>query len=121
MYGTVIAHFDEAWNGREVIVFAMFEDEESVALQQVAIEYQSWQGRQVGQRVRRIGKDEIKYAIGVDGRLGLDVTEHVATHELQLVADMEFGRGLEDKLLLLTAELDTGDMVGAAAEEFETD
>ena len=44
----------------KIIILAMFENEDSIFVQQVAIQYEVWNLREFLQRVWRIGKDEIK-------------------------------------------------------------
>ena len=74
---------------REVVVFAMLEDEDAIGLQQSAIYHQVGHGRQFWQRIGWIGKDQVKRLV-----TRLDKAEHIATDE-----DMVLGAYLLDTLL----------------------
>ena len=57
MYATVDALFHKVGMGREIVLLAMLQDEESPFTQHVLFKNQVGQCRQLGQFVRRVGKD----------------------------------------------------------------
>ncbi len=58
----------ESWMLGEIIVLAMFENEDALFVQKVAIQYEVWNLGELLQGVWRIGKDEIKLLLaGLSG------------------------------------------------------
>ena len=101
--------------GREVVVFAMFEDEDAIGLQQSAIYHQVGHGRQFWQRIGWIGKDQVKRLV-----TRLDKAEHIATDE-----DMVLGAYLLDTLLdeacMIAIFLHTHNPLATTRKQFERD
>ena len=58
----------------KIIILAMFENEDSIFVQQVAIQYEVWDLREFFQGVRWVGKDEIKLLLA-----GLQEAEQVVS------------------------------------------
>jgi len=60
----------------EVVVLAMLEHEDTILVQQVAIQNEVWNLREILQCVRRVGKDEVELLLAA-----LQEAEHVATNQ----------------------------------------
>lgn len=115
MYVSVGSVLDEAGVCAEVVVFAMLEDEESVSAEQLVLEDAVGQGRQRGQGVGRVGKDEV-----VLQRSCIDEAEDVAADEAEVV-DAELPACGYDEVLLCMSELDACDLSCSSADALYTD
>ena len=73
VYAAVDALFHKVGMGREIVFLAMLQDEESSFTQHVLFKNQVGQCRQLGQFVRRVGKDQVKSAPAAS-----DVFEYIA-------------------------------------------
>ena len=76
----------------EIIILAMFENEDAAFVQKVTIQYEIWNLREFFQSVRWIGKDEIKLLLA-----GSQEAEHIATNQKILVF-AQFLKALSDKV-----------------------
>ena len=63
----------------EVVVFAMFEDEDTLGLEQAFLEDETWNLGQLFQGIGRIGKDEIELLFA-----RLDEAEDIASDTLNI-------------------------------------
>lgn len=101
--------------GREVVVFAMLEDEDAIGLQQSTIYHQVGHGRQFWQRIGWIGKDQVKRLV-----TRLDKAEHIATDE-----DMVLSAYLLDTLLdeacMIAIFLNTHNPLATTRKQFKRD
>ena len=118
MDGAVSAEFLEVGVGREVGVLAVFEDEETIWSEPAVAEDELGELVEVGERVGRVGEDEVEGR----GRRCSEIAEDVATYELMAVAgDVELFGHLLDELLLGTALFDADNMSGTSTEQLEAD
>ena len=76
----------------KIIILAMLENEDSIFVQQVAIQYEVWDLREFFQGVRWVGKDEIKLLLA-----GSQKAEHIATNQKILVF-AQFLEALSDEV-----------------------
>ena len=83
----------------EIIILAMFENEDAIFVQKVTIQYEVWNFREFLQSVRWIGKDEIKFLLA-----GSQKTEHVATNQKILVF-AQFLEALSDEVGMVAVGL----------------
>ena len=71
----------EPWMFGKIIILAMFENEDSIFVQQVAIQYEVWDLREFFQGVRWVGKDEVE--LRPSSLRGLEVAEDIRLQDLQ--------------------------------------
>ena len=118
MDGAVSAEFLEVGVGREVGVLAVFEDEETFGSEPAVAEDEVGELVEVGERVGRVGEDEVEGR----GRRCSEVAEDIATHEqVPIAGDVELFGDLLDELLLGTALFDADNVSGTSAEQLEAD
>lgn len=99
--------------GREVVVFGMFDDENRPRVEEARGEYFLGYLAKTGKVIGRIGEDDVEWR-----RSGLDVAECVATNEVQGGVLQNIGN-LADKIVLCGGFLDGGDRGASAREELE--
>ena len=107
--------FQESWMLGEIIILAMFENEDSIFVQQVAIQYEVWNLRKFLQRVWRIGKDEIKLLLA-----GSQEAEHIATNQKILVF-AQFLEALSDEVGMVAVCFYADDTLAATGNQFQRD
>ena len=99
----------------EVVVFAMFEDEDTLGLEQAFLEDETWNLGQFFQGIGRIGKDEVELQFA-----RLDEAEHVATK-----GDADLGiellQAIGDETVVVAIHFDADDVGTAARYQFEGD
>ena len=105
----------EPWMLGKIIILAMFENEDSIFVQQVAIQYEVWNLRKFLQRVWRIGKDEIKLLLA-----GLQEAEHIATNQKILVF-AQLLKTLADEVGVVAVCLYADDALATSGNEFQRD
>ena len=93
----------------------MFENEDSIFVQQVAIQYEVWNLRKFLQRVWRVGKDEIKLLLA-----GLQEAEHIATNQKILVF-AQLLETLADEVGVVAVCLHADDALATSGNEFQRD
>ena len=76
VYAAIAAVLFKAWVSREIVVLTVLKDEHTIGCEQVVLEYEVGKGVEFGQRIRRVGKDEVELLVA-----RLEKTEHVATYE----------------------------------------
>ena len=99
----------------EVVVFAMFEDEDTLGLEQTFLEDETWNPGQLLQGIGRIGKDEVELLLA-----RLDETEGIATKgdaDLRI----EFFQTVGDEAVMISILFDADDVGAAARHQFEGD
>ena len=105
----------EPWMLGKIIILAMLENEDSIFVQQVAIQYEVWDLRKFLQRVWRIGKDEIKLLLA-----GLQEAEHIATNQKILVF-AQLLETLADEVGVVAVCLYADDALATSGNEFQRD
>ena len=99
----------------EVVVFAMFEDEDTLGLEQAFLEDEIRNLGQLFQGIGRIGKDEVELLFA-----RLDEAEHVATK-----GDADLGiellQAIGDETVVVAIHLNADDMGAATRYQFEGD
>lgn len=99
----------------KIIILAMFENEDSIFVQQVAIQYEVWDLREFLQRIWRVGKDEIKLLLA-----GLQEAEHIATNQKILVF-AQLLETLADEVGVVAVCLYADDALATSGNEFQRD
>lgn len=99
----------------KIIILAMFENEDSIFVQQVAIQYEVWDLREFFQGVRWVGKDEIKLLLA-----GLQEAEHIATNQKILVF-AQLLETLADEVGVVAVCLYADDALATSGNEFQRD
>ena len=107
--------FQESWMLGEIIILAMFENEDAIFVQKVTIQYEIWNLREFLQSVRWIGKDEIKLLLA-----GSQKTEHIATNQKILVF-AQFLEALSDKVGMVAVCFYADDTLAATGNQFQRD
>ena len=107
--------FQESWMLGEIIILAMFENEDAIFVQKVTIQYEIWNFREFLQSVRWIGKDEIKLLLA-----GSQKTEHIATNQKILVF-AQFLEALSDEVGMVAISFYTDDTLAATGNQFQGD
>ena len=92
----------------ERVCLAMLQDEQAVFLQQIVGKYQIGDGLQVGQLVRRVGKDEVELLATT-----LNVLEHIASDRQALVG-IYLPHHFADESIVVTVFLYTDDLLASA-------
>ena len=105
--------FQESWMLGEIIILAMFENEDAIFVQEVTIQYEIWNLREFFQSVRWIGKDEIKFLFA-----GSQEAEHIATNQKILVF-AQFLESLSDKVGMVAVSFYTDDTLAATGNQFQ--
>ncbi len=99
----------------EVVVFAMFEDEDALGLEQALLEDEPRNPGQLLQGIGRIGKDEVELLFA-----RLDETEGIATKG-DAGLRVEFLQAVGDETVVVAIQFDTEYMGTAARHQFEGD
>ena len=76
VYASVTSMLQESWMVGKIVVLAMFENEDALFVEKIAIEYEVWNLRKLLQRVWRIGKDEIELLLA-----GSQEAEYIAANQ----------------------------------------
>lgn len=117
----------------EVVILAVLEDEETVGLQQSALDDEVGQRGEFFQRIGRVGKDEVELLMA-----GLDESEDIsaecyhigdsppvirfATHRGDSpLCGGEFFQAVLDEAMVVAVEFDADDATAATREKFEGD
>lgn len=103
---------------REVVVLAMFEDEDAVSLQQPFLEDDIGDGRQLLECVGWVGKDEVVLL-----STGLQEAEDITTENAGIVrtVPLELQQTLLDEAVMVAVEFDADNTGTATREQFECD
>lgn len=135
----VLAVLQEVGVLGEIVVLAVFEDEEAVRLEQAAIDDEVGQCGELLQGIRRVGKDEVELLVA-----GLDEAEDVAADGYHLGdsppvirfathrgdsplcgrggrPSAEFLQAVLDEAVVVTVELNTDNAGTTTREQFERD
>ena len=115
MDAAVAAGFDMMGMLGEVMVLAVLQDEPSVGLEQLLLEDQIGQGRQLLQGIRRIGIDEIETDM-----TGVQEPEHIAAHDTQIM-NTELPAGLDDEILLGMCQFDRRHLTRTTTDKLQSD
>ena len=99
----------------KIIILAMLENEDSIFVQQVAIQYEVWNLRKFLQRVWWVGKDEIKLLLA-----GLQEAEHIATNQKILVF-AQLLETLADEVGVVAVCFYADDALATSGNEFQRD
>ena len=107
--------FQESWMLGEIIILAMFENEDAIFIQKVTIQNEVWNFREFLQSVRWIGKDEIKLLLA-----GSQEAEHIATNQKILVF-AQFLEALSDEVGMVAVCFYADDTLAATGNQFQRD
>ena len=107
--------FQESWMLGEIIILAMFENEDALFVEKVAIEYEVWNLGKFLQRIWRIGKDEIEFLLA-----GSQEAEHIATNQKILVF-AQFLETLADEVGMVAVGLYADDSAASTGYQFQRD
>ena len=105
----------ESWMVGEIVVLAMFENEDAALVQKVTIQNEVWNLREFLQSVRWIGKDEIKLLLA-----GSQEAEHIATNQKILVF-AQFLEALSDEVGMVAVSFYADDTLAATGNQFQGD
>ena len=105
----------EAWMVGEVVVLAMLEHEDTVLVQQVAVQYEVWNLGELLQCVRWVGEDEVELLLAT-----LQEAEHVATNQDVLVL-AQLLEALADEVGMVTVCLHAYYSAAATGYQLERD
>ena len=97
----------------EIIILAMFENEDAALVQKVTIQNEVWNLWEFLQSVRWIGKDEIKLLLA-----GSQEAEHIATNQKILVF-AQFLEALSDEVGMVAVSFYTDDTLAATGNQFQ--
>ena len=106
---------NEMWVGWEVVVLAMFEDEDAFGSEDVLLEYEVGNLWQFLEGVGRVGKDEIKLLAA-----WLDEAEYIATDRGAYIG-VEFLKALLVIVMVVAVGLNTHYACTTSRDEFEGD
>ena len=107
--------FQESWMLGEIIILAMFENEDAALVQKVTIQNEVWNLWEFLQSVRWIGKDEIKLLLA-----GSQEAEHIATNQKILVF-AQFLEALSDEVGMVAVCFYADDTLAATGNQFQGD
>ena len=107
--------FLESWMLGEIIILAMFENEDAALVQKVTIQNEVWNLREFFQSVGWVGKDEIELLLA-----GSQEAEHVATNQKILVF-AQLLEALSDKVGMVAVCLYADYTLATAGNQFQRD
>ena len=113
MHASVGTEVKEMRMAGKIVLVTMLEHKQSARLEQRRYNERR-QGRQLLQRVRRIGKNQI-----VAYRARLEIAEHIAADKMQVV-DAERLAGGDDEVLLGVRQFDRRDLACSARDALQT-
>ena len=113
VHASVTSMFQESWMLGEIIILAMFENEDAALVQKVTIQYEIWNLREFFQSVGWVSKDEIKFLLA-----GSQEAEHIATNQKILVF-AQFLEALSDKVGMVAVSFYTDDTLAATGNQFQ--
>ena len=99
----------------EGILLAVLQDEKSVFFQQAVGEDQIGDGLQIGQFVRRVGKDKVELLTAVS-----HILEYIAPNRKAFVR-IHLAHHFADKSIMVTVFLYTNDLFTSARDQFDAD
>ena len=99
----------------EIIILAMFENEDAIFIQKVTIQYEVWNFREFLQSVRWIGKDEIKLLLA-----GSQEAEYIAANQ-KIPVFAQFLETLADEVGMVAVCFYTDDTLAATGNQFQRD
>ena len=99
----------------EIVVLAMFENEDAFFVEKIAIEYEVWNLRELLQCVWRIGKDEIELLLA-----GSQEAEYIAANQKILVF-AQLLETLADEVGVVAVCLYADDALATSGNEFQRD
>ena len=105
--------FQESWMLGEIIILAMFENEDAAFVQKVTIQYEVWNLREFFQSVGWVGKDEIELLLA-----GSQEAEHIATNQKILVF-AQFLEALSNKVGMVAVCLYADYTLATAGNQFQ--
>ena len=115
VHASVTSMLQESWMLGEIIILAMFENEDAALVQKVTIQNEVWNLWEFLQSVRWIGKDEIKLLLA-----GSQEAEHIATNQKILVF-AQLLETLADEVGVVAVCLYADDALATSGNEFQRD
>ena len=105
----------ESWMVGEIVVLAMFENEDALFVEKVTIQYEVWNLGELLQCVWRIGKDEIELLFA-----GSQEAEYIAANQ-KIPVFAQFLEALSDKVGMVAVSFYTDDTLAATGNQFQRD
>ena len=99
----------------EIIILAMFENEDAALVQKVTIQYEIWNLREFFQSVRWIGKDEIKFLLA-----GSQEAEYIAANQ-KIPVFAQFLETLADEVGMVAIGLYADHSAASTGYQFQRD